>query len=165
MKKRVAWALAMVLLGCGFAAAQEPKKPEIMHNGYWWKDKTDEFKQGFVNGYRDAVNHAATAKQLAELKGVGTKQLVDGMDAFYHDFRNVMFLVDDAMTIVLDQMRHVPDELLDSMLRGLSPVEESRLAEAGEERWLEIQLFDGWARSLPPSDQTRQGYVLRPSVG
>jgi hypothetical protein len=63
------------------------------------------------------VNHAATAKQLAELQGVGTKQLVDGMDAFYHDFRNVMFLVDDAMTIVLDQMRHVPDEKLELYFR------------------------------------------------
>jgi len=165
MKKRVAWALAMVLLGCGLAGAQEPKKPEVMHNGYWWKDKSDEFKQGFVNGYRDAVNHAATAKQLAELKGVGTKQLVEGMDSFYHDFRNVMILVDDAMTFVLDLMRHVPDEQLESRLKGLSAVEESRPSEAGEKRWVEIQLFDGWARSLPPSDQTRQGYVLRASVG
>lgn len=117
MKRRMAWALAMVLLGCGFTAAQEPRKPEVMHNGYWWKDKSDEFKQGFVNGYRDAVNHAATAKQLAELQGVGTKQLVDGMDTFYHDFRNVMFLVDDAMTIVLDQMRRVPDEKLEMNFR------------------------------------------------
>ena len=113
MKKRMAWALAMVLLGGGFAAAQEQMKPEIMHNGYWWKDKSDEFKQGFVNGYKDATNHAATAKQVAELQGVGTKQLVDGMAAFYHDFRNIMFLVDDAMTIVLDQMRRVPDEKLE----------------------------------------------------
>ena len=117
MKKRMAWTLAMVLLGGGFAAAQEQKKPEVMHNGYWWKDKSDEFKQGFVNGYKDAVNHSATAKQLAELRGVGTKQLVEGMDAFYHDFRNVMILVDDAMTFVLDQMRHIPDEKLELNFR------------------------------------------------
>ena len=117
MKKWLVWTLAVVMLGCGFAGAQEPKKPEVMHNGYWWKDKSDEFKQGFVNGYRDAVNHAATAKQQAELQGVGTKQLVDGMDSFYHDFRNIMFLVDDAMTIVLDQMRRIPDEKFGWMLR------------------------------------------------
>ena len=109
-RRLICGVLAMVVLGCGFAAGQEKKKPEVMHNGYWWKDKTDEFKLGFVAGYREALDHTATEKQREQLKGVGTKQVVEGMDAFYHDFRNVMILVDDAMTFVLDQMRHIPDE-------------------------------------------------------
>jgi hypothetical protein len=117
MKRLLACLFAVILFGSAFAAGQQ--KPATMHNGYWWKEKSDVYKEGFVTGYRDAVDHAATPKQQAELKGVGTQQLIDGMNGFYRDFRNVMILAEDAMTFVLDQARHVPDEKSELRLQRL----------------------------------------------
>ncbi len=54
MKSRIALTILLLLsLGTEAGIGEEQK-----HNGYWWEDKNESFKLGFVTGYAMAGNNA-----------------------------------------------------------------------------------------------------------
>jgi len=92
------------------ASASEP------HNGHWWAKKSFVYKEGFVTGYHAGLAKAIGPGHPTDLKGLGSQQLIDGLNKFYDDFRNTKILVDDALGYVVQQVQGVPDDKLAAML-------------------------------------------------
>ena len=85
--------------------------PSEPHDGHWWSKKSFVYKEGFMSGY-----HAGLVKQSGgkptDLKGLGSSQLIEGLEKFYKDFRNQKIVVDDALTYVIQEIQGVPDDKL-----------------------------------------------------
>jgi len=88
------------------ASAQKP----AFHAGQWWKDKNSVYREAFVNGFKSGMHHAAGHN--TELSSFTATVLVDGVNKFYSDFRNLNINIDDALQYVTDQMSGVPDDTL-----------------------------------------------------
>ena len=123
MRKLLGLVLAFALLASPLAIAQ---KAPLIRDGGWWKEKSTSFREGFVNGYRAALVHSATPKQLADLEGFQSSQAVEGLNAFYGDFRNKLILIDDAIAYVIDQVKGMPDDQLAAELQKMRKAAASR---------------------------------------
>jgi hypothetical protein len=136
--------VCLVLLGVSNALAQSPQTPE---DGSWWKSLTPSFKLGYVSGYvRGAetanigtiggcialwteakpVKAAYTFEQWKQLcfptsdyDGVKMGQFLDGVDAFYADYRNQQIEFGSALDYVRDGIKGKSPTELESDLAHL----------------------------------------------
>jgi hypothetical protein len=133
--------VAVFLFACSPLLAG--KKPT--NDGIWWQGMSPSFKLGWVTGYTKAIETAGTlqmvtcaetiplyypnvpAKELFErlcsksnetydYDGIMMGQFVDGIDAFYKDFRNRQVEADSAIQYVRDQIRGKPTQEMESEL-------------------------------------------------
>jgi hypothetical protein len=117
MKKLLSLALAIALCTPAFAAQHRSphhpaEGPAPIHNGLWWQNKSELFRDGFMTGYKSGSAHAAGhALDVNEFPAI---ELIDGLNSFYKDFRNRNILVDDALIYVQDQLHGVPDDKLNA---------------------------------------------------
>src|ERR1700761_2532891 len=95
------------------ASAQKP----ITHGGQWWKDKSETYRQAFVNGFKSGMHHATNRE--TELSPFTSAVLTAGVNKFYSDFRNENITVTDALQYVADQLSGVPDEKLKAQILKL----------------------------------------------
>lgn len=136
MRVHIGMAL-MILVLAGTAHGQEQDR-----NGYWWVNRSQDFKLGFVTGFAMAMTGNSDAAVLRCLEdkpdktsaeawktcmqtpaviglsynGLRMGQLVDGVDEFYKDFRNKGILVDVALRYVKDELRGMTDKELQDEL-------------------------------------------------
>jgi hypothetical protein len=85
------------------------------HNGHWWGKKSIIYKEGFVTGYHAGLSKG-TPGHPTDMKGLGSQELVEGLNKFYGDFRNTKILVDDALGYVVQEVQGTPDDKLAAML-------------------------------------------------
>lgn len=121
--KRFATLLAIALV-CASAQAAETVK----HDGSWWKEKSGIFKEAFVVGYEEGVAQSKSPTHYADWGIERSRQLVQGLNAFYDDFRNLKIHVDDAMLYVIKQASGKTDNELAPELQRLR----TAAADAGE---------------------------------
>jgi hypothetical protein len=91
------------------------KAPE--HAGTWWKEKTDVYKEAFVSGYKTGSRHQAGHD--TSLSKFGAKELTDGLNHFYGDFRNRNITINESIFYVADQLAGVPDDKLNAEILKL----------------------------------------------
>jgi hypothetical protein len=101
---------------CLIALSASAQKPAF-HAGQWWKDKNSVYREAFVNGFKSGMHHAANHN--TELSPFTATVLVDGVNKFYSDFRNLNINIDDALQYVTDQMSGVPDDKLKAQIMKL----------------------------------------------
>lgn len=129
------------LLFCASAAFAGDK---LENNGYWWDNLTPSVKLGWVSGYARAMDLAGVMEiascsatiPLYEEKfpntsrneifekmcvnpaldydGIAMGQFVDGMDAFYKNYRNKQLEVGWAIEYARDAIKGKPAQELDS---------------------------------------------------
>lgn len=111
------------------------------HDGKWWLKQSALEKAIYTTGMMDGVyigtsivGHDGVAQfnraadRLLEQKN--TKQVVDGVDAFYHDFRNRNIPTAGAIWIVCQQINGATDEQLSGIIlqyRQLSALSDEQL--------------------------------------
>lgn len=105
MKKLLTLSLTLMLCATAFAG-----QVKVRHTGGWWRQKSGVFHEAYVSGYKSG-KHDGMGKDT-NLTEFGEKELVDGLDKFYSDFRNRNILFPDAIAYVADQLRGVPDDKL-----------------------------------------------------
>lgn len=86
------------------------QKPD--HGGAWWREKSAVYKEAYISGYKTGSHHQAG--QNTPLSKFGAKELVDGLNKFYADFRNRNISINDSLFYVADQLSGVPDEKLNA---------------------------------------------------
>lgn len=108
--------LALTALFC--VTAWAAPKASRTHIGTWWLQKSDTFHKAYVVGYleaaRDAGNNLVPSRLL--LNDENTSAWVDGLNAFYSDFRNRNIEVSDAIQYVHAQMNGASDKALAAKL-------------------------------------------------
>lgn len=122
MKKLMTFMLSLVLCATAFAGQLKPR-----HTGNWWKQKSPTFREAYVSGYKSG-KHDGMGKDT-NLTPLGERELVDGLDKFYSDFRNRNILFADAIAYVADQLRGVPDDKLAAEILRLRAASASAGAE------------------------------------
>jgi hypothetical protein len=105
-----------------FVCASAYGAETVKHDGSWWKEKSGIFKEAFIVGYEEGVVQSKAPSQYA------SRQIVQGLNAFYDDFRNLNIHVDDAIPYVLKQLSGKTDNELAPELQHLR----SAAADAGE---------------------------------
>lgn len=130
------------LLSVPFLLAAD--RPE--QDGYWWASMTPAFKLGWVSGYAQAMDMAgiyAMGRCAAELPmysekypavdskqlwqtlcstdefdydGITMGQFVEGIDAFYKDYRNKQLSVTQAIEYARDEIKGKPAKDLETKL-------------------------------------------------
>jgi len=137
-------ALLCLLLLSSSAFAQNARTVE---DGPWWRGLTRDFKLGYISGYArgtELANIANTAGCLtlwsaskaiktaysleqwktlclpvSDFDGVKMSQFLDGVDAFYSDFRNQQIEFGSALEYVRDEIKGKPRADLDANLSHL----------------------------------------------
>jgi hypothetical protein len=132
MKRCKLTLLAAALL---FPCLSQSSHAQSDFDGDFWITKTDVVKLmyvlGFVDGRNDGINDAAEAvgtdlkdPRISKLASeVTVKQMVDGVDDLYKDWRNRKILLRDAMQYVEDEASGKDDSklLLVMRQRGSAP--------------------------------------------
>jgi len=88
----------------------------VGHDGTWWQSKSQPFKDGFIIGYKDGIKQTSSK---TDALAVGSAQMIDGLDHFYKDFRNVNVQAEDAMPYVSDELSGKSDDALAAELQTL----------------------------------------------
>ncbi len=140
MKTRFVVGLLFLMLFVVNGRAQQQTQQN--YNGYWWLSSTPSYKLGWVSGYGMAMESAYTVQAVRcvatmpmykkeypntdpkvlmqtfcpsaefDYDGIAMGQFVDGMDAFYNDYRNKQLTVDFAIQYVRDSIKgKSPQEL------------------------------------------------------
>jgi len=133
MKKLLA--ILAIAMMCTAAFANPPHHdggPSNGHDGTWWQSKSAPFKDGFLIGYKDGLNRAG-ASASAATPPLGTPQLIEGLDHFYKDFRNVNVQVEDAMPYVRDELTGKSDADLATELQNLRKAAAAKAAAKEDE--------------------------------
>lgn len=110
------------------------------HNGYWWLRLNGAEKIMFVQGYVEGLSRAdklismyLSVETLKIHEGANQEkiidvfnfyritygQFVDGLDAFYADFKNKRILFNYAVLYVRDEIRGVSKKELDDRIEGM----------------------------------------------
>jgi hypothetical protein len=115
MKKLLSLTLATTLLSATVALAQHPRHPNAngpapIHNGLWWKDKSDLYREAFIGGYKAGAKHVAG--HSLDVNEFPATELIKGLNHFYTDFRNDNIYVDDALPYIAEELRGVSDDQL-----------------------------------------------------
>ncbi len=105
----------LIILVCVSAHAAE----NVKHDGSWWKEKSGIFKEAFIVGYEEGVAQSKSPSQYADWGTDRSRQIVEGLNVFYGDFRNLNIHVDDAMTYVISQLNGKSDNDLAPELQRL----------------------------------------------
>jgi hypothetical protein len=141
--------VGFVLLLLAFLGTMASRGQDQNHNGYWWADRSKEFKVGFTSGYAMAMVNAYDRSALRcfadknggtvpekypgnevleACRGVVTPfdfnnfqfgQLADGVDEFYKDFRNKTIDIVPVMFYVRDQLKGRPAKELENELESM----------------------------------------------
>jgi hypothetical protein len=141
----------LFLAGACFAA-DVPK-----YDAYWWAQQSDTFKLGWVIGYTSAKENdllfissscmgmkfaAGDNKGPCEHPGmtmnfdnVTMGQFVEGIDAFYKDFRNKQLSVFQAIAYAKDQVQGLPQAELDKEVESWRRCNADSKACADATRW------------------------------
>jgi hypothetical protein len=82
------------------------------HAGTWWKEKSEIYKEAYIAGYKTGAHQEAGHD--TSLSKFGAKELTDGLNHFYADFRNRNISINDSIFYVADQLAGVPDEKLNA---------------------------------------------------
>lgn len=124
---------AALVTSPGFSQDQ----PSLRHDGNWWKGLNSLTKYGYVAGYAEGSQKAddtwaygecktkVTAKYLSAVQkgddysGMTFGQLIEGVDAFYKDFRNTRILTTDAMMVVKEQISGLSQKQIDEELQTI----------------------------------------------
>jgi hypothetical protein len=129
--------LLLALALCVCCCAQSKSLSEI--DGTNWQDPEGlpGWKSGYVLGYLSAMSNARLAGESKcsllknaherdtctkhsdesfDFTGITVGQFVDGMDAFYKDFRNRQLTMESAMVIVRDQIRGTSSDKIEARL-------------------------------------------------
>jgi hypothetical protein len=119
MKKLLA-VLAIAMM-CTAAFANPPRHdsaPMTGHDGTWWHSKGEPYRDGFLNGYRSGIARTnGTGK--SDYASIKNEQIIQGLDSFYKDFRNINVQVEDAMGYVKDELSGKSDADLAAELQTL----------------------------------------------
>jgi hypothetical protein len=115
---------------------------ENRRDGNWWRNETKvaqlNYIVGFFDGmvlgrnfsywdFADKVDMWNCVQKVADsyreheskyLKHVTNRQLVDGLDSFYADFRNRRIQIYGAVWLVLNEIAGTPKEKLESMVES-----------------------------------------------
>jgi hypothetical protein len=131
--------LAMLFAGLFCLSAlglrgQQPAAPAgagtSVHDGTWWKEKSTVFREAFIVGYKEGVEHATPGTKRSVWTTARAKPLMDGMNDFYKDFRNSNIYVDEAMGYVQDELQGtLSDDALKAELQKLRQVAAARKEE------------------------------------
>ena len=129
-------ALLAVLLASAQAFAAD------RHDGNWWNSQKWESHVDYVVGFMDGMDlgeNFATWRGVKNgtwedwankgivsyeyyvatyLKNITVKQLIDGMDDFYKDFRNRSVLVTNGIWLVLNQISGKPAPEMEKMIES-----------------------------------------------
>jgi hypothetical protein len=108
-------AILVIVLVCACAHAAE----NVKHDGSWWKEKSGIFKEAFIVGYEEGLAQSKSPAHYADWGTDRTRQIVEGLNVFYDDFRNLKIHVDDAMPYVLSQLSGKTDNDLVPELQRL----------------------------------------------
>jgi hypothetical protein len=109
-----------------FPAVAQPGQQQVgqteeitIHDGMWWKEKSGTFKEAYVIGYKEGVGHTAAGDER-EVWTVGkVRSVVDGLNQFYSDPRNMDIYIEEALTYVQDRFQGVAYEALKAELQTL----------------------------------------------
>ncbi len=107
--------MLVIALACLSANAAE----NVKHDGIWWNEKSGIFKEAFVVGYEEGSTHSRSQSKHADWGIERSHQLVDGLNAFYGDFRNLKIHVDNAIDYVNSQLNGKTDDDLAPELQRL----------------------------------------------
>jgi hypothetical protein len=142
MKRTLACLLWIAVSSTAFAQGAR-----TVEDGSWWKSLTPTFKLGYISGYARGTELANVGNSVgclalwSELKvikaaytleqwkplclpahdfdGVKMGQFLDGVDAFYSDFRNQKIEFGSALEHVRDEIKGKPRPELDANLAHL----------------------------------------------
>jgi hypothetical protein len=112
MKKALIAIFPLIFCFAAFAAPPAP----MNHSGTWWQSKSIPFKSGFLSGYKDGQRRA---NPQAAYPTLDSRQIIQGLDHFYKDFRNVNVQVEDAILYVADELSGKSDADLAAELQTL----------------------------------------------
>jgi hypothetical protein len=92
------------------------------------------------------------AKRL-DLSEISSGQIVDGLDNFYKDYRNMTVLVQEAIWIVKLEVRGAPQEFIDEEARLLRMPNKGERFKEWSSLWLKNQAYreawDEWVCQMP----------------
>lgn len=137
--------ICLLLIGASSTAFAQ--RARTVEDGSWWKSLTPTFKLGYISGYTrgaelaNIANIAGCMALWSELKvikttytieqwkplcfpandfdGVKMGQYLDGVDAFYSDFRNQQIEFGSALEYVRDEIKGKPRAELEANLAHL----------------------------------------------
>lgn len=119
---------------------------KVDRNGYWWGGMNPSFKLGWVSGYAEAMDSAATSQMGAclatlpmykkefpntepkvlverfchdeslDYDGIAMGRFVDGIDAFYNDYRNKQLAIVWAIQYARDSAKGKPASELEAQV-------------------------------------------------
>jgi hypothetical protein len=116
--------------------------PRRDRDGNWWRGIGIEEKTSYTTGFFDGIqlghkfsywafsNDDKKGECLSDvtksfvsfsekyLQNVTNGQLVDGLDAFYSDYRNRSISIDDAVWLVANSIAGTPQDKLDKMIEN-----------------------------------------------
>jgi|SRR5579859_296646 len=129
-------AVLLLLVCCAFGQSKDITD----ENGTDWHSSTQAFKIGYVEGYISAMTYAQINAAFLCSFGLNLKpdsedsnkcgdyarslyfakmtvgQIVDGMDAFYKDFRNIQYPMHAAIRMVRDEINGRPGDDIEKEL-------------------------------------------------
>ena len=105
-RRKVIAMLAGIILVLSISAGGAEKK----RNGYWWESYPYIYKLGLIEGYTSASHHAAGLidehlVSLYDFSGITFGQYLEGIDAFYKDYKNKQILFRYAILWVRDDIK------------------------------------------------------------
>ena len=132
----------LVVMGLFFIATPHSLAASDSRDGNWWRDQTDTIKIGYMAGFLDGIrlghnfsdwgfmddpqSEPCLKKVMLSFIGFQDKylssvkvgQLVDGIDAFYSDYKNRSISTHNAVWLVLNGIAGTPKEKLDKMIEA-----------------------------------------------
>jgi len=107
--------LALVLLFTASASAEE-------YTGYWWRQQSLQFKEGFVTGVANGFPLWANADTINTgklLRRMNSQQMAKGLDKFYQDPRNRQIFVGTAVVPVVLAINGASKDKIQVMVESL----------------------------------------------
>jgi hypothetical protein len=107
-----------------------------VHNGYWWREISEDNKLGFIAGFVDGSRYVAnvystaqkqakqklsqtnlqTANSISDFAEIHFGQYMEGLDLFYREFQNISIHADDAFAYVRDEINGTDPSMLEKRL-------------------------------------------------
>jgi len=122
MKRFLKLALPVILCVAFYSAtafaAPHHVSQAVGHDGTWWQSKSPIFREGFISGYRSGFARAKPSGR-SDIASIKPDQMIDGLNTFYKDFRNMNVQVEDTMDYVKDELNGKSDADLATELQTL----------------------------------------------
>lgn len=169
MHKLKRWGGVMIIILLLLLGSEVLADEQEIHDGYWWKNKTESFKLGYVVGFtegwiemldewkieirwdlmyaknlQDTVAHQSDLESLSRhygwVYGVKFGDMVDGLDHFYSDYRNRNIKFCRALEIVCNEIKGESPERIELLTRRERLMAQMNNASMEEQKRLSIEL-------------------------